>query len=187
MLNRKTVLFMTNEEFGQTNVVLAVVYELLRQNQLDIHIASWAALEPRVAALSEKVGREMPDITLQPVQFHTLPFSPMFSMWEKNGGSMASIPHPPGRKGMARLQPLVAELFGVWGPKEYVELCEACENLAKKLQPGLIILDPVFPPAHDMCRKLNWNHAVLTPCTLASGLIPGQPWLAGIWKYPRFV
>ena len=40
MSERKSILFLTNHEFGQSNAVLAVAYELLIQNELDVHIAS---------------------------------------------------------------------------------------------------------------------------------------------------
>ncbi|KAI0458272.1 hypothetical protein F5B21DRAFT_460430 [Xylaria acuta] len=37
-----------------------------------------------------------------------------------------------------------------------------------------------------MARKLKRKYAVLSPCTLAEGLISEQPWLAAYWKYPAF-
>ncbi|RDW56481.1 glycosyltransferase family 1 protein [Coleophoma crateriformis] len=184
MSNRKSVLFFTNEEFGQTNVILAVAYELLRQNEINVHIASWPAFQPRVAALSEKVQKEKPEIEIRPIQFHVLPLSPMFDLWVQNGGSRSIIPHPPGKKGITRLKKLVTELFGVWNPTEYIMLFETCRTLVDEVNPGLIVLDPVFPPAHDLCRTLGLNYAVLSPCTLVPGLNPEQPWLAGFWKYP---
>ncbi|KAJ8120421.1 hypothetical protein O1611_g10370 [Lasiodiplodia mahajangana] len=37
-----------------------------------------------------------------------------------------------------------------------------------------------------MARSLKRKYAVLSPCTLAEGLIAEQPWLAAYWKYPAF-
>lgn len=188
MATRKAVLFITNQDFGQTNVVCAVAYELLQGNELDVHIASWALFEPRVIALSEQVQNENPDIPIRPIIFHTLPTGSMFDVWLKHGGrGFANIPHPPGLNSVGWFREVAPPIIAPWDREEHIELFEACAELAKKIKPGFILLDPHVAPAHDMCRTLNWKHAILSPCTLAGGIIPEQPWLSGFWKYPAFV
>jgi hypothetical protein len=189
MSERKSILFLTNSDFGQSNVVLAVAYELLTQNELDIHIASWSQLESRTSALSERVQAENPGVSIRPITFHALPLYSMFDSWMKNNknGNKADLPHPPGLNGAARLKILAPQVLAAWEPEEHIALYEWCGELTGKVNPSLVVLDPFLGPAHDTCRKLKLNHAILSPCTLASGLIPEEPWLAGFWKYPGYV
>ena len=74
MSSRPSVLFLTNPKNGQSNVVLAVAYELLKSNNSNIRVASWPPLEPRLAQLSAQVAAENPFLKIQPITFHRMPF-----------------------------------------------------------------------------------------------------------------
>jgi 2-acylglycerol O-acyltransferase 1 len=189
MPDRKSILFLTNAEFGQSNVVVAAAYELLKQNELDVHIASWPPLDSRARALSEAVQAEKSGVPIHSITFHSLPGQSVMGTWLKNApkSAAADLPHPPGIKGAARIRALAPQILACWEPDEHIELYEWCCDLTRKLGPSLVVLDPFLAPAHDTCRKLKLNHAVLSPCTLASGLIPEEPWLAVFWKYPAYV
>lgn len=189
MPNRKSVLFFTNSDFGQVNVVLAIVYELLRQNQLDIHIASWPNLKDRLESLSRTVQDADLSQTTPNIQYHNLASFPKFAEFlEKNKGrKKADVPHPPGRLGAERIELLTTRSLAVWEPDQYLSLFDWAADLTEELQPALVVLDPFLIPIHDMARQLKIKYAVLSPCTLADGLIPQQPWLASLWKYPAYV
>jgi hypothetical protein len=189
MSKRKSILFLTNSDYGQSNVVLAVAYELLQLNELDVHIASWSPLESRAVALSERVQAENAGVTIHPITFHTFPLYSMFDSWLRNtrNGAKADLPHPPGLNGTARLKALAPQVLAAWEPKEHIALYDRCGELTAKIKPSLVVLDPFLAPAFDTCKKLKLKHAILSPCTLASGIIPEQPWLAGFWKYPGYV
>ena len=147
-----------------------------------------SAFAPRVTALSEQVQKENPTRQIRPIQFHTLPIGSMFTAWiDKGGIGFENLPHPPGVKGMAHFKIVAPPILAPYSPEEHIQLYKACSRLAKKLNPGLIVLDPYVSPAHDMCRMGNWKYAVLNPCTLVPALAPKQPWLAGFWKYPAYV
>jgi hypothetical protein len=188
MPERKAVLFFTNSDFGQVNVVLAVAYELLRQNKLDIHIASWPLLEPRLESLFQKVQNENPSQSISPIKFHNLSLFPGFNAWLKNrkGRKKADVPHPPGRHGADRIAQLTVKALATWEPEQHLSLFEWSADLTRHLDPALVVLDPFLIPIHDMARNLKRKYAVLSPCTLADGLIPEQPWLAAFWKYPAY-
>jgi hypothetical protein len=49
---QKKVLFLTASEYGESNVVLAVAYELLLRQKYEVHIASFSPLESRVKEIS---------------------------------------------------------------------------------------------------------------------------------------
>ena len=50
---RARILFITNSESGQANTTLALVAELLSRPDTEVHVASFSALEKRVAALRD--------------------------------------------------------------------------------------------------------------------------------------
>jgi UDP:flavonoid glycosyltransferase YjiC (YdhE family) len=51
-LEQKKVMFLTASEYGESNVVLAVAYELLLRQKYEVHIASFSPLESRVRRLA---------------------------------------------------------------------------------------------------------------------------------------
>jgi len=48
---RTAILFITNSESGQANIILALVAELPSLPNAEVHVASFAALEKRVSSL----------------------------------------------------------------------------------------------------------------------------------------
>ncbi|KAI1258584.1 hypothetical protein F5Y18DRAFT_444444 [Xylariaceae sp. FL1019] len=188
MAGRKSILFFTNSDFGQANVVLATVYELLSQNKLDIHIASWPVLEPRLA-LSRKAQDDNPSESIKPITFHNLASFPGFLDFAKKQAQSrkkADVAHPPGRNGAQRIALLTVRFLAVWEPEQHIALVRWSADLTKQLDPALVVVDPFLVPVHDMARTLKRKYAVLSPCTIAEGLIPQQSWWAAWWKYPAF-
>lgn len=188
MTTRNSVLFLTNSEYGQSNVVLAVIHELLATDKIDIHVASWPVLESRIQALI----RQQPESTTlsreNQVKFHAAPGLPMVDTSFKNHNvTKDSIPHKPGYAGGARLRELTPQVLCCWTAEEHLAMVDWYEDLATKLKPALVVVDPFLSPAHDMVRKMNWKYVVLSPCSLAAALIPEQPHLALFWKYPGYV
>ncbi|KAI0196451.1 hypothetical protein F4808DRAFT_305281 [Astrocystis sublimbata] len=188
MVARKTLIFFTNSDFGQANVVLSTAYELLRQNKHNIHIASWAPLQPRLEKLSQQAQDENPSESIPPITYHNLASFPGFIEFAKKNGNRkkADIPHPPGSRGAERISMLAVRFLSAWGPEAHLALLNWAADLTKELDPALVVVDPHLVPIHDMARKLKRKYAVLSPCTLAEGLLSEQPWLAAYWKYPAF-
>lgn len=191
---RKTVLFLTNSERGQANVVLAVAYELLLRDEVDVHIASWTPLEARVAELNKryqfsaatptKPGTTAACRSPGRITFHTCPFLPLLATITANTCyTVADMPHKPGYdagySGTAHFRDFVPAILAPWNPPEYLEIVEWSGALATKLATALVVVDPLLGPAHDMVRKMHLSHLVLSPCSLAAGLMALKPWLAG--------
>ncbi|KAI0418908.1 hypothetical protein F5X98DRAFT_362854 [Xylaria grammica] len=188
MAERRTVLFFTNSDFGQANVVLSTVYELLRQNRLDVHVVSWAPLQPRLESLERRVQEETLSQSRPSITFHNLASFPGFLDFAKKNVNRrkADVPHPPGRLGAERIALLAVRFLSAWGPEAHLALLGWAADLTKELDPALVVVDPHLVPVHDMARSLKRKYAVLSPCTLAEGLISEQPWLSAYWKYPAF-
>lgn len=184
---RPSVLFFTISDFGYVNVVLATIYELLRENKVDIHIASFAPLQPRLDGLIQKVRDELPaSQPISPVTFHNLADFPGFGTWAaaNKDRKKADVPHPPGRNGSGRVALLTLKALAIMEPDQYLSLFDWSTDLTKQVKPALVVIDPILVPIHDMARTLKQKYAVLHPWTVADGLIPLQPWFAAYWKYP---
>lgn len=186
MSERPSVLFFTISDFGYVNVVLATIYELLRQNKVDIHIASFAPLQPRLDSLIQKVKDENPSQPISSIDFHDLAQFPGFTTWAalNKDRKKADVPHPPGRKGAGRVALLTLKALAIMEPDQYLSLFDWSANLTRQLDPALVVVDPILVPIHDMARTLGRKYAVMHPWTVADGLIPQQPWGAAYWKYP---
>lgn len=74
----RSILIFTCSEFGQANVTLALLYELLRNdNGFDIHIASHKRLQSRVDTLTVDLDRK--------ATFHAVPLPTLEEYWERSG------------------------------------------------------------------------------------------------------
>ena len=135
------------------------------------------------------VRDENPSRNIPAIQFHNLALFPKFGEFlERNKGRRkADVPHPPGRLGAERIELLTTKSLAVWEPDEYLSLFDWAAELTQKVNPALVVLDPFLIPMHDMARCWKIKYAVLSPCTLADGLIPIQPFFASLWKYPAYV
>jgi hypothetical protein len=99
MSSRPSVLFLTNPENRQSNVVLTVAYELLKPNNLNIHVACWPPLETPLAKLPAQVAAENPSFKIKPITFHRMPFKSIHTSYETNfNTTLANASHKPGWK-----------------------------------------------------------------------------------------
>ncbi|KAI1261793.1 UDP-Glycosyltransferase/glycogen phosphorylase [Xylariaceae sp. FL1019] len=187
-LDRPSVLFFTISDFGYVNVVLATIYELLRENKVDIHIASFPPVQTRLDSLIRKVKDESPRQPISPLTFHNLTEFPGFGTWAAQGKDKkkADVPHPPGRGGAGRVALLTLKALAIMEPEQYISLYDWSGDLTNKLDPALVVIDPILMPVHDMARTQGRQHATLHPWSIADGLIPQQSWWAYFWKYPAF-
>ncbi|KAL2064290.1 hypothetical protein VTL71DRAFT_4784 [Oculimacula yallundae] len=185
MSSGRSVLFLTNCELGQSNVILAVAYELLKKGDLDVHIASWTALEPRVLRLSRQLFGPEAENETKRITFHSIPGLSMFDSAMKNfGQGRHTLQHKPGYAGTKHVREMTPQMLAAWTPEEHIRLVDWFKDLATTLKPTIVVLDPILSPAHDMIRGSNWKYAVLSPISLVSSLSLVEPWLAGFWKYP---
>ncbi|KAM7200695.1 Glycosyltransferase sdnJ [Naviculisporaceae sp. PSN 640] len=185
---RPSVLFFTISDFGYVNVVLATIYELLKRDEVDIHIASFAPVKPRLESLVQLVKDETGKSSSPGVHFHNLAEFPGFATWaaQSKDRKKADVPHPPGRNGAGRVAILTLKALAIMEPEQYLSLFDWSADLTRKLDPALVVVDPILLPCHDMARTLKRKYAVLHPWSIADGLIPRQGWWAEYWKYPAF-
>ena len=92
---RTAVLFITNSESGQANTVLALAAELISRPNTEVHVASFAALEKRVAALRDHVLSRPSSSSLT---FHTIHCVDMNTALRQRGIRDEDLIHPPTTK-----------------------------------------------------------------------------------------
>lgn len=88
------ILFITNSESGQANTILALVAELLSRPNTVVHVASFPALEKRVAALRDGV---LPRPSSSPT-FHTIHDVDMNTALRQRGIRDEDLIHSPTTK-----------------------------------------------------------------------------------------
>ena len=93
--NRKTVLFITLAEAGQSNSIFALALELLTHPNVDVHVASFPVLRKRAEELSSSarvVERKHPGSTFAFQEIDGMNFQ---EATESKGVPEAAWSHPP--------------------------------------------------------------------------------------------
>ena len=178
MARREVVLFLTNSEHGQTNVMLAVAHELLARDEFDLHVGSFPGLHPRITQLQSS----FPEKT-DPIKFHPLPGPTMFEAYERKTGRFDTV-HAPGLFGAVESYRLIPNILAAWDGPEYVRQYDACLELIGTLHPTLVIMDPLFSQGIDACHKAAQKYIILTPVSLNETIKSLQPGWESWWKYP---
>jgi len=94
---RRQILFLTNSEYGEAQVVIAVSHELLRRGNCDVHIASYSPLSERVKELNDGAFGAFPKESSS-VTLHQFSGLSMHETRTKKFG-INDIHHKPGVKG----------------------------------------------------------------------------------------
>ena len=161
MAERQNILHLTNSEYGQSNVIVAVAYELLLQGEFDVHIASVQALEQRVNELRTILElKEASNLT-----FHALP-GPTLTEAIASSGKEFGAPRCPGIQGAVESYSELQNIVAPWNGPEYIQGYHRCLELFEALKPAMIVVDSVYSQALDACRRTSRKHIVLSPTSL---------------------
>jgi hypothetical protein len=190
MARTKRILFYTNSEFDQANVVLATAHALLHiEPQVDIHIASFRPLEEAVTSTSAFALETSPHKHAKPITFHPLDgisWGPAASRPEV--GVAATNDPTPGPIISVKNIPLIPAVMLPWRPAEFISLYRQAEDVLSDVRPDVTAIDPIFTPGLTLCHHLKINWLVLAPNMLLKDFLrPTQPRSAMLSKYPMFV
>ncbi|KAK7047220.1 hypothetical protein VNI00_006886 [Paramarasmius palmivorus] len=178
-----TILLITNSEYGQANVILAVAYELVQRPNVKIHIASFSPLRKRVGRLQTLIADEG---SANIIEFHEIAGLSHEEILVQQQLSLAKdTPHPPGYHGAVKSYCQVAAGFlHPWTAEEYHERLLSIERIVERLNPSRIVVDSLLTAGWDVCRKLGRPYMVLSPNSPKDFAWIQQPGLRGFWKYP---
>ena len=185
-----TVLIFTYPEHGQANVNLATSYELALAG-VNVYIASFPSLRPRVSRLQELIDRHASCSSGKPpgsVVFHECKgITPWREAIRKHGVHAASLPHPPGlSRASENYRKLEVTLFP-WDQEEYLAAIEGCKEIIAAIKPNVVVVDTMFYSALDACKLVNQKCIVMSPVGIMEAAVTVQPYLAAFWKYPASV
>ena len=189
MAPKRKLLFLTNREHGAANVHLAVSYEILTQYPgVEVHFASFAGLQKHVRAVSSQASKLLPGEApgVSPIIFHALPGSSITETVAARFGAsfQEAMTHPPGVAGAVQSYKRVGNLAASWPGEEHLKIYAATAEVIQEVNPALVILDPVFIPGVEACRKLQAKYAMLSPNAMKDLLVQQQPRGEIFWKYP---
>lgn len=182
----KTILFLANSEHGQTNIILALTHELILHPDIDIHIASFPALERRVNKLlhdnAPRYNAHNVASVSSRVHFHPIRGPSNTDVFLRTGKRGAF--HPPGATGaVLGFKSLIEDIWG-WNEEEYVDVYNSCLEIVKDVKPDLVVVDFFFLQGRDAAHNMG-HTAVLMNTTSLSHIVLGlQKHSSPLWKYP---
>ncbi|PYI08226.1 UDP-Glycosyltransferase/glycogen phosphorylase [Aspergillus sclerotiicarbonarius CBS 121057] len=155
------VLFLTNSERGKSSVILAVAHEFLVHSSYKIHVGSFGPLKKQIAelnyhAVASGSGRNtaalevIPGLSMKQVHIRD---GRVEDVWDVHKVGL--------RAALKTYQNVLVPALLPWAGVEYVDIYDAIVGVVQALTPVLIIVDPSFVPAVDVCRNLRWRHVLL--------------------------
>jgi len=182
---RKILLF-TNTEYVQANVVLATAHALMHlAPDTEIHIGSFSGLESAVRATSEYAIKTSTSVKPKPIVFHEIRGVSRHEAADRPSlGLTNAMDLPPTLSGSAHNIAMIPAIMQPYENEEFAVNYREVERVLGEVGPDVTAVDPLFTPALTLChhKKVNW--LVLAPNTVKDFVVPLQPHLAMLWKYP---
>lgn len=97
---------------------------------------------------------------------------------------MGGMAHPPGLRGALEAFKIIPMVSMPYTCEEYVEIYTSCLDIISAVEPVGVLIDPLFRPPMDACKKQGVKHIILSPVSLKDNVLGRQPWLAAFWKHP---
>jgi hypothetical protein len=187
----KKILFFTNSEYGQANVVFATAYELLLRG-CEIHIASFdsagaslgSSVQKRVTDLSYEVYGAVPKGNKSAI-FHRINGPSMTEALLQRFTDQSEFLHGTGVKEALRMYPLLTHVVCAWDGQEYIQGYDSCVEIIKTVSPDIIVIEILCAQAIDACNILHQNFIILSPNTFKETLGGVQPYLFALWGIPE--
>jgi len=176
---RKTVLFLTNSEYGQANTILAQCAELLTHENINLHVSSFSNLQKRVEWLQSRTE----NATSSTITFHPLNDVPPGDDAVVARIGEDAIRHPPSSQD-ASIYRLIDEYTVAHEPNDYIKLVNELKHTITNTVPDIIVVDMAFSSGIDACRVLHQRYIINTPLQALDIISMQQPSLRMFWYYP---
>lgn len=156
---RKSILLLTSSEYGSSNVVLAVVSELVLLQKYDIHIASFKPLHHRIKQLNKSIPSNG-----FPVTFHLVTGSSAFEALSTKNRYIG--PYTPGIRGTKDTHKItMPAVLNTWEGSEYVAGYKSCLKIICSVNPNIVVIEPSFSQGLEACEKLSYKCVILSSNT----------------------
>ncbi|KAI0111298.1 hypothetical protein GGR51DRAFT_509623 [Nemania sp. FL0031] len=181
--HNNTVLFMTNSEYGLSNVFVATAYALLdRYPEIEVHYASFEQMAARIERVSDYGVRKAP--LTRRITFHELPGPSFVDNMVNFGKTLTDAVHPPGLAGATVISRDMAFYVSPWSGEDHFRIFSKAKDIINEVNPALVVLDAFLRPAIDATRNCSRLHAFISPLTPLESFPLVQPYLGWLWKYP---
>ncbi|KAL4777237.1 hypothetical protein BDW60DRAFT_202148 [Aspergillus nidulans var. acristatus] len=179
---KTSVLFLANSEHGQTNIVLAIIHELLVRGGIDIHLASFPVLEKRLNKLLHDNEAAYDAEYRSRIHFHPVRGPSNTEIFIRTGKRGAF--HPPGYSGsVLGFKSLCEDIWG-WTEEEYVDIYESCVEIINSIKPSLCAIDFFFLQGRDAAYNAGQTTILLNTTSLSHIVLGLQKNAKWAWKYP---
>lgn len=178
-----TVLFITSEPSGLSNVHLATTYALLENHpNVEVHYASFTKLEKRLRQTSDAAVKKNPNA--RPVTWHGVSGTNLETSFYRTLGSANGMIEDTGVRGMAKKVHDLRVLLTSFTAEEHWETYQRLVQIIEEVDPALVVIDHVLKPATDLTENVNRRFITISPNALVDLIVDRQPWGAMFWKYP---
>lgn len=170
------VLMLCCSESGHSNVYMATVHSLLKQDpSIELHLGSFARLED---TFREAVETHNCSEKKKPV-FHPIQGPPIFEVLDRD-------PDPDRRMlDVARLAPgfwntprairfFLLKMASSWTAEEYVDIFEQVSRIVGQVSPDVVVIDGLFSPALSAVQHLKKQKAEGEPGFKVAVLSPNS-------------
>lgn len=191
----KKILFITNSEYGQANVILATAYELMIRG-CEVHIASHEtqshmsgnSVPNRISDLNKRDSGITPS-EIKPMVFHPIRTVSMMEGIARNGTvqTFGEFSHGTGVKEALCMYKKIFDILCPWEPAEYTEGVDSCVEIIKAVKPDLVVNDNLCNMAQDACTLVSRRFIILSPNSFREFVAPVQPHLFGLLRVPAYV
>ncbi|KAL3470325.1 hypothetical protein BJX99DRAFT_264317 [Aspergillus californicus] len=177
-----SVFFLANSEHGQTNIVLAIIHELLVRGGIDVHLGSFPVLEKRLEKLLHDNERSYDAKYRERIHFHPVRGPSNTEIFIRTGKRGAF--HPPGYTGSVLGFKSLCEDIWSWTEDEYVDIYDSCVEMIQEVKPSLVAVDFFFLQGRDAAYNTGHTCVLLNTTSLSHIVLGLQRNAAWAWKYP---
>ncbi|KAK2861318.1 hypothetical protein FQN49_004322 [Arthroderma sp. PD_2] len=189
------ILLISNAERGQCNVFLAVAQAILRaDSDVDLHFASFPALEAEVQGISDDAKRMEP--STKPISWHSIAgqthleavAAAVTKVYPEDDKVETQYKTPNFARPlsasvtMAAIQDIIHCIVG-WDGPAFVKVHDSVNNICNQVAPDLIVIDPLMAPAVTAAWYHESPMCALSPNSIKDvALDRAFPW--SLWTYP---
>jgi len=180
---RRSVLFITNDELGQAGIHIATSQSIAeRYPNVDVHVASFAPLKNTIKELSSRLAADQS--SPREVTFHTVRgLSPASTIRVTVGKGPDDYSHTPGIRAGLDFGIVAGPYTQPWNSLTYHEIFESITDIINKVDPTVILIDVMLPPAVCAAQELDRPYMLFTPYSVKEVVLSDMG-LAGLYKYP---
>ncbi|KAB8305178.1 hypothetical protein EYC80_004468 [Monilinia laxa] len=194
----RKILFLTNSEYGQSNVVFATAHELILNN-VEVHIASFEApaiaaavsniidygnlrspIRTRVDELNAGIHGPIPTGSVKAV-FHPIDSPGMVEKLALVSPDQEGMRHGTGFREAWRIYTQIPSVLSSYTPDEYVNGVKSCVEIVKKVNPDGIVVEKLCAQGFDACALLGKKTISITPNSFKDTLAQAQPGGFAFW------